>query len=388
MVLPFLTLNDVNLTNKRILIREDFNVPIENGVIKSDLRIRAALPGIQQALAANAHIILMSHLGRPEAGKWQAEYSLEPVAGLLTQLLNKPVIFKKTGFNDATTDQMQVVLLENVRFLPGETENDAVLAQKMASLCDIFVLDAFGSAHRAHASTTGVAEYAPVAVAGPLLVQEITALNKIMQDPKAPVIAIIGGAKVSGKLEMLQSLCAKVSMLLIGGGMANTFLAAQGNNVGASLYEKDLLAAAGNLLKQAKQRGCEILLPTDVIIQDGSNKELNEIVATDKILDIGIATRKNYLQAIKSAATIIWNGPMGVFEENKFAQGTLDVANAVANSTAYSVVGGGDTIAALDNAHLTQKISYVSTGGGAFLEYIEGKTLPAIQALINKRSIL
>jgi phosphoglycerate kinase len=385
MDLQFLTLEDVNLNGKRVLMREDFNVPIKDGKIQSDLRIRAALPGIKYALDQKAKVMLMSHLGRPEEGAWQAEYSLEPIAACLQDLLGKPVKFVKDMFGTAIATEEQVVLFENVRFLQGETENAADLAQKMAKLCDVFVLDAFGSAHRAHASTVGVAEFAPTAVAGPLIVQEVLALNRVLNNPKSPVLGIIGGAKVSSKLNLLEVLLSKLDVMIIGGGMANTILAAQGLEVGASLYEKELIPMAANFLQKAKQQQCEVLLPIDVIIQDGQNKDVKALTASDKIFDIGIKTQQLFQQAISKAATILWNGPMGVFEDARFAQGTLEIATAVANSNAFTVAGGGDTLAAIDKMQLANKFSYISTGGGAFLEYLENGTLPAIQALIQKR---
>lgn len=384
MTLQFQTLQDVSVKDMRVLIREDFNVPVARGVVQSDLRIRAAIPGIKQILKDAAQVILMSHLGRPEPGILQPAFSLQPVAERLQYLLEFPVTFIKEWPPKSIKPSDGLVLLENVRFLHGEIENDPRLAKAMADLCDVFVLDAFGSAHRAHASTVGVIEFAPKAVAGPLLTSEVTALDRGMKNPKHPVVAIIGGAKISSKLEVLQSLISIVDVLIIGGGMANTFLAAQHKTIGASLYEADLLAKARDLLTHAEQKGRTILLPTDCVTQNDEHKSLDAIRATDKIVDIGTATRKLFAQQISQAATILWNGPMGVFEDPRFAQGTKDVAKAIANSKAYSIVGGGDTLAAIDQINLTSKFSYISTGGGAFLEYIEGKSLPAIAALINK----
>ncbi len=385
MSLNFLTMQDVELHDKRILIREDFNVPIADGVIQSDLRIRAALPGIKSALAANCQVLLMSHLGRPDAGAWRAEFSLQPVATYLQNLLGQPVKFIRDWFEVQIDPTDKIVLFENVRFLQGETTNDPQLAKRMASLCDIFVLDAFGSAHRAHSSTVGVAEFAPQAVAGPLVVAEVQALDKIMRNPQRPLVAIIGGAKVSSKLAVLQVLINKVDILIIGGGMANTMLAAQGYNVGDSLYEPALLNVARELLVKANQEQCQILLPTDVVTQDGTSKDISAIDDHDKILDIGTKTIANYTNMILAAATVLWNGPLGVFEEPMFANGTAKIAQAVARSRAFSVAGGGDTLAAIDKFKLVEQISYISTGGGAFLEYIESANLPAIMALINKQ---
>lgn len=385
MRLPFLTMQDVTITNKRLLMREDFNVPVQNGKVQSDLRIHAAVPGIKQALAAHAQVILMSHLGRPEAGHWEQEFSLEPVAHCLEKLLQTPVTFIKDWQHGSLPAQAPLILLENVRFLVGETENSPTLSKAMAELCDVFVMDAFGSAHRAHASTVGVAEYAAAAVAGPLLVAEVTALNQIMEKPRHPVVSIIGGAKISTKLAVLESMLQIVDVLLIGGGMANTLLAAQGINVGASLCERELIPAARELLTMAQEQNCQILLPTDVLVQDGIAKPLDKLQATDQILDIGSATVQAFAQQINAAATVLWNGPLGKFEDPKFANGTHAVAEAITKSTAFSVIGGGETLTAIEQWKLQDKFSYISTGGGAFLEYIEGKTLPAISALINKR---
>lgn len=385
--MEFLTLDEVELNNKRVLIREDFNVPILRGEVESDLRIRASLPGIKQALDANAKVILMSHLGRPAPNIWQPKYSLQPVASVLQKLLRLSVHFVQHNmFDRKTYDNGEVFLLENLRFLPGETENDPDLAKKMADLCDVFVMDAFGSAHRAHASTVGVAEFAAQAVGGPLLVQEIVALNQVMHNEKRPITAIVGGAKISTKLPILSSLVNKVNVLIIGGGMANTLLAAQGHRVGESLYEAELIGSAQEFLMLAKHSGCELLLPTDVVVQNGETKALSAIQANDKIFDIGAKTIELYSQYIMRSATILWNGPLGVFEDPKFATGTQKVAEAIAKSDAFSVAGGGDTVAALENFNLAKKISYISTGGGAFLEYIEGKPMPAIEALIKRKN--
>ncbi len=367
-----LTLDDISLTGQRILFREDFNVPIHSGEVQSDLRIRAALPGIKQALQANASVILMSHLGRPEAGVCQEQFSLRPVVKTLEKLLDIPIQFVSDWLASGIKQDSKLIVLENVRFLVGETENDPALARKMAQLCDIFVMDAFGSAHRAHASTVGVAEFAPIAVAGPLLAAEIYALDKIMLNANNPVVAVIGGAKVSTKLSVLQSITKVADILIVGGGMANTLLAANGYPVGDSLYEPDLIPNAHKLMRLAIQNNCRILVPIDVVTHEG------------KIFDIGPETIKLYSEAISKAATILWNGPMGVFENPIYANGTNQIATAIANSTAYSVAGGGDTLAAIDKLCLTKKISYISTGGGAFLEYIEGQQLPAIQALYDR----
>jgi len=382
MSLPFLTVDDVSLSGKRVLVREDFNVPIVNGVIQSDLRIRAAIPGLKKILTEAKQVILMSHLGRPEAGVWQEEYSLQPVAIRLAELLQHEVSFSRDWPPDAND---KLVLLENVRFKVGEVENSPALAQQMAQLCDVFVMDAFGSVHREHASTMGVAEYAPLAVAGPLLAAEVAAIDKIMLTPQRPLVAIIGGAKVSTKLAILQSLLTIVDVLLIGGGMANTLLAAQGYNVGASLYEPELRQTAREFLDKAQTTKTKVLLPVDVITQDGLNKDLQAIGTQDKILDIGKKTIELYTDNIANAVTILWNGPLGVFEEPKFANGTIAVAQDIAQSRAFSVIGGGDTLVIIDKLQIADKISYISTGGGAFLEYLEGRSLPGIKVLAKQR---
>lgn len=372
----------MSLSGKRVLVREDFNVPIVNGSIQSDLRIRAAIPGLKKILAESKQVILMSHLGRPTAGIEREEYSLQPVAIRLAELLQHEVSFSRDWRPDAND---KLVLLENVRFKVGEVENSPALAQQMAQLCDVFVMDAFGSVHRAHASTVGVAEYAPLAIAGPLLAAEVAAIDKIMLTPQRPLVAIIGGAKVSTKLAILQSLLTIVDVLLIGGGMANTLLAAQGYNVGASLYEPELRQTATEFLDKAQTTKTKVLLPVDVITQDGLNKDLQAIGTRDKILDIGKKTIELYTDNIAKAVTILWNGPLGVFEEPKFANGTIAVAQDIAQSRAFSVIGGGDTLVIIDKLQIADKISYISTGGGAFLEYLEGQSLPGIKVLAKQR---
>lgn len=378
-----LTMQDVDLKDKRVLIREDFNVPMEAGSISSDQRIRAALPGIKYALEQGAQVLLMSHLGRPRAGKWEQEYSLKPVAERLEQLLNIPVTFIVDGLEPAAA-HCKLVLYENVRFLSGETENDSQLAQQMAKLCDVFVMDAFGSAHRAHASTEGVAHYAPVAVAGPLLLREIIAIDQLLLDPEHPVVAILGGAKISDKINAVTALLDIADTLLIGGGMANTFLAAQGFNVGASLCEVDQIPQAKKLLELAPEKNCLIILPIDGVVADGTAKAISDIDATDKILDIGPRSTKEFIKEIEAARTILWNGPVGVFQEPMFAIASNEIAQTIANSDAYSIAGGGETISAIEEFNLTDDFSYISTGGGAFLEYLEGRSLPAILALTRK----
>lgn len=385
-------MQNIDLRNKRVLIREDLNVPLnDQGEISSDLRIKAAIPTIQTALEKGAAVILMSHLGRPEEGKFAAEFSLAPVAKRLSQLLRQPVKLISDWQAGVNVKVGEVVLLENVRFNQGEKKNNKTLAQQLARLCDVFVMDAFATAHRAQASTYGVAEYAPVACAGPLLQTELDALNKAIKNPAKPFLAIVGGAKVSSKLPVLENLVDKVDQLIVGGGIANTFIAAAGYNVGKSLYEKDLVPVAKKLMAAAKTSGSEIPLPIDVITATvfaadaiTETKLVADVSPDDMILDIGSQTAKLYAKLLQHAKTIVWNGPVGVFEMVPFAQGTKSLAEAIANSNAFTVAGGGDTLAAIDKYHLSDKISYISTGGGAFLELLEGKTLPAVTILQEK----
>lgn len=379
---------DLKLKNKRVLLREDLNVPLKNGTVASDLRIRAAIPTIKQALQAGAKVMIISHLGRPEEGSYDEQFSLAPIATCLAKLLKKEVPLIKnwvTGFDMGKHD---LVLLENVRFNIGEKENSPELAKKMANLCDIFVMDAFATAHRTEASTCGVIQYAPVACAGPLLLTELEALQAIMNKPKQPVVAIVGGSKVSTKLALLDSLSQKVDSLLIGGGIANTFIAAEGYTVGRSLYEPDLIDEAERLTLNAKQRGAEIPVPTDVIVAEKLSEEaessarlVSQVDDNEKIYDLGPDTIKHYVSVIKKAKTILWNGPVGAFEIEQFGEGTEAIAHAIAESKGFSVAGGGDTLAAIEKYNIADKIDYISTGGGAFLSYLEGKPLPTIQAL-------
>ena len=380
-------MTDLDLTGKRVLIREDLNVPIREGVVTSDTRIRAALPGIEFALAAGAKVIVMSHLGRPTEGEYDQQYSMAPVAKHLEQLLGQPVHLEQRWTNGIEQNNGALVMLENVRFNPGEKKNDDTLAKGYAKLCDIFVMDAFGTAHRAQASTHGVAKYAPIACAGPLLAKELDALEKAIADPAAPVAAIVGGSKVSTKLMVLETLAEKVDQLIVGGGIANTFLAAAGKPVGKSLYEPDLIPAA-----QALMARVNIPLPTDVVV----GKEFSEtaearIVAADEvadddmIFDIGPDSARNLAGIIASMGTIIWNGPVGVFEFDQFGEGTKAISLAIAKSSGFSIAGGGDTLAAVDKYDITDQVSYISTGGGAFLEYVEGKELPAV-AILEQRA--
>lgn len=386
-----LRMSEVSLKGKRVLIREDFNVPIKNGQITSDLRIRAALPTIKKALKTAAQVILMSHLGRPEEGVYEENFSLVPVAQRLSELLKMEVPLVSHWPNGLSKTQ-PLMLLENVRFLSGEKDNDTALAKKMAALCDIFIMDAFATAHRTEASTCGVTSYAPIACAGPLLTDEIDALNKIIVNPRKPVLAIVGGSKVSTKLSLLETLIQKVDVLLVGGGIANTFLACQGYSVGKSLYEPDLLDEAERLLLTAQQCGTDIPLPGDLLVAEKMTEQAETYVRlnshvddNEKILDIGPDTIKQWSGLIKKAKTIIWNGPVGAFELDAFAAGTRALSKAIAESKAFVVAGGGDTLAAIEKYRLASKIDYISTGGGAFLAFLEGKTLPAIAALEKRQ---
>ncbi len=381
-----LTMNKLNLNGKRVLIRVDLNVPLEDGHITSDARIRAVLPTIQQALKAGALVILMSHLGRPKEGEDDPAFSLAPIAHSLSEHLKHPVRLEKDWINGIHFQSNEIILAENVRFLKGEEKNDPSLAKKMAALCDVFVMDAFATAHRAQASTTGVAHYAKIACAGPLLIAELDALTRVMNHPKKPVMALVGGSKVSTKLGVLESLSKKMDAIFVGGGILNTFIAAQGFPVGKSLYEPDFIPTAKTLLQHTA-----IPIPIDVVVAKefsktatATVKTLNDVSKDDLILDIGPETAQDWANIIAEAKTILWNGPVGVFEFPQFGHGTETIAHAIANSTAFSVAGGGDTLAAIDRYGLTDQISYISTGGGAFLEFIEGRTLPAVLALENR----
>ena len=385
--MSFLRMADLDLKGKRLLIRQDLNVPIENGRITSDARIKASLPTLTQALDAGASVLVISHLGRPKAGKPEPQYSLAPVAEYLAQALGRPVPLLKDWINGSALKPGDIALGENTRFLKGEKEDDEDLARRMAALCDVFVMDAFGTAHRAQASTKGVARHAPVACAGPLLVAELEALSKAVESPKRPLTAIIGGSKVSTKIEVLQALSTKVEELILGGGIANTVLAASGVAVGKSLYEKDMLEFAAKLLRGEFGKA-KIPLPTDVLVATsldvgvrGRVKKVRDVGADEMILDIGPDTAALYAERLRSAGTIVWNGPLGVFETPEFAAGTRRVAEAVAASQAFSIAGGGDTLAAIEQFGVAEEISYISTGGGAFLEFLEGKTLPAVATL-------
>ncbi len=387
--MPLLKLSDIDLENKRVLIREDLNVPMANGRITSDARILAALPTIEYCLQKNAGVLVMSHLGRPEEGNYDPAYTLEPIAEHLKHLLAHPVRFQRDWLTqNINVAAGEVVVLENVRFNLGEKKNDPELAKKMAAMCDVFVMDAFATAHRAEASTCGVIEFAPIACAGPLLVNELNALQKAMANPKHPLIAIVGGSKVSSKLQVLESLLKLVDQLIVGGGIANTFIAAAGYSVGKSLYEPELVSEAQRLLRIAKDRGVTIPIPVDVVVAKnfspeapGVVKKISDVAADEMILDLGPESSQHLADQILQANSIIWNGPVGVFEWQAFGEGTHTLAKAIAKSHAFSIAGGGDTLAAIEKYDIEDKLSYVSTGGGAFLEFLEGKKLPAIAAL-------
>ena len=384
-------MTDVDLRGKRVLIREDLNVPVADGEISSDARIRAALPTITAALASGAAVMLMSHLGRPAEGAPDEKFSLQPVADRLSKLLDRQVLLKTDWIDGVDLSPGDLVLLENVRFLEGEKACDEALAKKMAALCDVFVMDAFGTAHRAQASTYGVAEHAPIACAGPLLSSELEALGKALDNPARPFVAIVGGSKVSTKLSVLDALTDIVDHLIVGGGIANTFIAAAGHGVGKSLYEPDMLDTARELARN-KDDKADIPVPIDVVVADefssdasATNKVVEAVAVDELILDIGPDTIAQFSEILASAGTIIWNGPIGVFEFDQFGSGTKALAEAIAASPAFSVAGGGDTLAAIDKYGVAGDISYISTGGGAFLEFVEGKTLPAV-AILEKRS--
>ena len=380
-------MSELDLTGKRVLIREDLNVPIKDGKVTSDARLRAALPTIKQALDAGAQVILMSHLGRPTEGQYDPQQSLQPVADYLGDMLGIEILLVKDWQTGVKLDQGQVILLENVRFNKGEKANDESLAKAYAELCDIFVMDAFGTAHRAQASTHGVAKFAPVACAGPLLAKELDALERATAKPTLPVAAIVGGSKVSTKLMVLQTLSTKVDQLIVGGGIANTFLAAAGKPVGKSLYEPDLIPAAKALMETV-----DIPLPVDVEVgrefsdsAEARTISVDAVEAEDMIFDIGPQSAQQLAELIKTMGTIIWNGPVGVFEFDQFAAGTEALSRAIAESSGFSIAGGGDTLAAVDKYGIADQVSYISTGGGAFLEYVEGKQLPAV-AILEERA--
>ncbi|MEA3298947.1 MAG: phosphoglycerate kinase [Pseudomonadota bacterium] len=381
-------LQDLELRGRRVLIREDLNVPVKDGRVTSDARIRAALPSIQLARDAGARVILMSHLGRPTEGAFDPALSLQPVADHLGRLLGRPVRLIADWQGGLDVAEGEVVLLENVRFNPGEKKNSDDLARAYAGLCDIFAMDAFGTAHRAEASTHGVAKFAPVACAGPLLTAELDALERALTNPRRPLVAIVAGSKVSTKLTVLENLSAKVDQLIVGGGIANTFLAAAGKPVGKSLCEYDLIPEAQKLMAKVA-----IPLPSDVVVArefaetaEAETKAVGDVASDEMILDIGPDTADQLAELLKAAGTIIWNGPVGVFEFDQFGNGTRTLAEAIADSDAFSIAGGGDTLAAVDKYRIADKVSYISTGGGAFLEYVEGKVLPAV-AMLEERAL-
>lgn len=388
-----LKMTDLDLAGKRVLIREDLNVPVSEGKVTSDKRIRAALPTIEHAMRAGGRVMVMSHLGRPKEGEYSEEASMRPVTDHLSELLGREVGLVK-DYVDGTSEvsEGELILLENVRFNPGEKKNDEALARKYAALCDVFVMDAFGTAHRAQASTYGTAQFAPVACAGPLLAAELEALGKALDNPERPMVAIVGGAKVSTKLTVLDSLSSVVDQLIPGGGIANTFIAAAGHKVGKSLYEPDLVPEAKRLMEAARAKGGEIPVPTDVVVgkefsasAQATTKQADQVADDDMIFDIGPETAARYAGLLSAAGTIVWNGPVGVFEFDQFGEGTRVVGLAIAESKAFSIAGGGDTLAAVDKYGIADRISYISTGGGAFLEFLEGKKLPAV-AILEERA--
>ncbi len=382
-------MTDLDLKGKRVLIREDLNVPIKDGKVSSDVRIRASLATIEHAMNAGAQVMLMSHLGRPTEGQPEDQFSLQPVADHLGGLLGKDVALVKDYLDNAPSmNDGDVVLLENVRFNAGEKKNDEALSKQYAALCDVYVMDAFGTAHRAQASTHGAGQHAPTACAGPLLANELENLGKALDNPARPMVAIVGGSKVSTKLTVLESLSKIVDQLIVGGGIANTFIAAEGHNVGKSLYEADLIDEAKRLTAAAKANGGDIPVPTDIVTgkefsdsAEATLKDVSEATDDDMIFDIGPDTSKAFEEILKKAGTIVWNGPVGVFEIDQFGEGTKAMSMAIAESPAFSIAGGGDTLAAVDKYGIKDKVSYISTGGGAFLEFLEGKQLPAVAML-------
>jgi phosphoglycerate kinase len=386
--MSILRMTDLDLRDKRVLIREDLNVPVQDGVVTSDARIRASLPTIQAARDAGARVLVMSHLGRPEEGVYSEEFSLAPVAKRLAELLGFKVRFEKNWLDGVECAPGEVVLLENVRFNKGEKKDQEDLAKRMAALCDIYVMDAFGTAHRAEASTHGVARFAKVACAGPLLMNELIALETALEKPKRPLVAIVAGSKVSTKLTVLESLLGKVDKLIVGGGIANTFLIASGYGIGKSLVEAEMVDIARGLLNRSGEIKVEIPLPSDVVVAkefaasaEADVKAVGNVAPEEMILDIGPDTAERFARMLQDAGTIVWNGPVGVFEFDQFGEGTRTLAHAIARSPAFSIAGGGDTLAAIEKYRVEDDISYISTGGGAFLEFLEGKKLPAVAVL-------
>jgi len=385
--MSIIKMTDLDLAQKRVLIREDLNVPVQEGKITSDARLRAALPTLKLALESGAKVMVMSHLGRPTEGEPSAELSLQPVADYLATALDFPVRLEADYLNGVDAQAGELVVFENIRFNIGEKKNDDALAKKLAALCDVFVMDAFGTAHRAHASTHGVAKFAPVAASGPLLSAELEALGKALDNPARPLVAVVGGSKVSTKLTVLDSLSKIADVLVVGGGISNTFVAAQGNEVGNSLYEKDLIPEAQRLCKETEVIYAQDVTTTKIGFSDWKHdskttiKDPKDIESDDDIIDYGPKSAAQAAEILKNAKTILWNGPCGVFEIDAFAKGTEIVARAIAESDAFSIAGGGDTLAAIDKFDLADNVSYISTGGGAFLEFVEGKVLPAVEIL-------
>ena len=386
--MAIVNMREVALADQRVLIRQDLNVPIKDGVVSNDIRIRASLPTIEYAMSAGARVMLMSHLGRPKEGTNDARYSLLPVAQRLSELLEREVSLLDDWLSGVTVEPGEVVLCENVRFNRGESADDETLSHQMARLCDVFVMDAFGTAHRAQASTHGVSKNAPLSCAGPLLSGELEALATAFEQPARPMLALVGGAKVSTKLMVLESLSDKVDQLVVGGGIANTFIAASGFSVGSSLYEESLVPTARTLIDTIKRRGGKIPVPTDVIVSEALSQDaaatrrpVHQIRTTEMVLDIGPETTQRLTELIHTSKTVVWNGPVGVFEYEQFSNGTETIARAIAESDAFSLAGGGETLAAIDQFGVADGISYISTGGGAFLEFVEGKTLPAVAVL-------
>ena len=388
--MPIKKMQDMDLTGKTVVIREDLNVPMKDGQVSNDKRIRASLPTITTALEKGAGVVLLSHLGRPTEGQYEEQFSLKPVAARLSELLGKPVALAAT-LEEAKAAPGAVTLLENVRFLKGEKKNDPALAAQLAALGDVYVMDAFGAAHRAHASTEGAVRVAKVACAGPLLQAELDAFAKVLNNPARPLAAIIGGSKVSTKLALLENLLEKVDVLIVGGGSANTFLAAAGYMVGKSLYEEDLVTDAKRIMEQAKNLNRELPLPVDVVTaeelapgQAATTRAVGDVPADQMILDVGRDTIAQYKKLLSKVATVVWNGPVGAFETDPFGEGTKELAHYLADSKAFVVVGGGDSVAAVEKYGLSEKMGYISTGGGASLELLEGKVLPSVAALEDR----
>ncbi|MGH8227789.1 MAG: phosphoglycerate kinase [Steroidobacteraceae bacterium] len=390
--MKLMQMTDLDLRGKRILIREDLNAPVQDGAVTSDARIRAALPTVRRAMDAGAKVFVLSHLGRPKEGAYDEKLSLAPVAVRMSELLGKPVPLRRDWLDGVDCAPGDAVLCENVRFNKGEKSDDDALARRMAALCDVFVMDAFATAHRAEASTCGIARFAKQACAGPLLVGELEALERALENPERPLVAVVGGSKISSKITALESLLQKVDRLIVGGGIANTFLAASGIAIGKSLQEPDMLDIARRLMAQARECEAEIPLPTDVVVAKelaatahADIRSVNEVHPDELILDIGPDTSERLGRLLQEAGTVVWNGPVGVFEYDQFGEGTRAVAEAIARSKAFSIAGGGDTLAAIEKYGVDDGISYISTGGGAFLEFVEGKKLPAV-AILEERA--